>query len=154
MASSGYKFWEITVPSSFIPTPQDWLAMKLIERHAGKLFYEHYKAIQDNEKKLDKLLKKEDVNADDKKALEEQIAVDKHLAHLWWIHNVRNAVVDNKEYTEWVFGLRNILPKKLSKWVDEKEWFLIASHVVSEHGPNLQDIQWELKKLQKSIDNI
>ena len=89
--------------------------MKLIERHAGKLFYEHYKAIQDNEKKLDKLLKKEDVNADDKKALEEQIAVDKHLAHLWWIHNVRNAVVDNKEYTEWVFGLRNILPKKLSK---------------------------------------
>ena len=49
-----YTFGKIEIAVSKINTPQDWLAMKLIERHANDLFYEHYLAIEENEKKLKK----------------------------------------------------------------------------------------------------
>lgn len=146
---ANYKFWKISVAASKVPTPQDWLAYKLIERHAGDLFYDHYLAVEANEKEMKKTKDK-----DKKKALEDQIKIDKHLAHLWWIHNVKKHIVDNTEYTQWIADLYKELPAKLKKWVDMKQWFLIASSVVGDYGPELKDVQWELAKLQAEIDKI
>ncbi len=142
-----YQFGKIKVAVSKIPTPQDWLVMKLIERHANDTFYSHYLSKEKNEKRLNKLEKI--INLPDEefeeyskevKELVDQVKIDNHLGHLWWLHNVRALVVSNVEYTQWVFDLYKELPDKFKKECDEKEWFNVASSIVEQYGPKLEEI--------------
>lgn len=138
-----YQFGEIKIAVSKIPTPQDWLVMKLIERHANDTFYAHYNAKTENEKLLSRLDKERRltlIETPEYKALTEQIKIDAHLWHLWWLHNVRALSVSSFEYTEWVFNLYKELPEKLKKDCDEKEWFNVASSIVDTYGPKLVDV--------------